>query len=135
MTAPVTASGPSGAGTATSRSARVDRSIARILRVGTLVSIGLLAVGVALLAVAGGSPLERTLPGLDPARIPADILALRPEGFLWLGLLAMLATPLVRVAAAVVGFLGAGERRMAGLGAAVLIVIALAVVVAQRPPA
>ena len=47
----------------------------------------------------------------------------------------MLATPLLRVAAAVVGFLGAGERRMAGLWAAVLIVIALAVVVAQRPAA
>jgi uncharacterized membrane protein len=135
MTAPTTASGARSAGTAASRSARVDRSIARILRAGTLVSIGLLAVGVALLAIAGGSPLERTLPGLDPARIPADILALRPEGFLWLGLLATLATPLLRVAASVVGFLGAGERRMAGLGVAVLIVIALAVVIAQGPAA
>ena len=135
MTAPVTVSGARSAGTAGSRSARVDRSIARVLRAGTLVSIGLLAIGVALLAIAGGSPVERTLPGLDPARIPADILAMRPEGFLWLGLLATLATPLMRVVASVVGFLGAGERRMAGLGVAVLVVITLAVIVAQRPPA
>ncbi len=120
-----------GAGTAAARAARVDRSIARILRAGTLVSIGLLAIGVALMAVAGRSPLDAQWPGLDPARIPSDIRALRPEGFLWLGLLATLATPLLRVAAAVVGFLGAGERRMAGLGAAVLVVIALAVVIAQ----
>jgi uncharacterized membrane protein len=126
------ASGATPAGTAASRSAHVDLLIARILRAGTLVSIGLLAVGVALLAIAGGSPLERTLPGLDPARIPADIAALRPEGFLWLGLLATLVTPLLRVGASVLGFLGAGERRMAGLGVAVLIVITLAVVVAQR---
>jgi uncharacterized membrane protein len=131
----MTASGATGAATAASRSAGVDRSIARILRAGTLVSIGLLAVGVALLAIAGGSPLERTLPGFDPARIPADIQALHPEGFLWLGLLATLATPLLRVAASIIGFLGAGERRMAGLGVAVLVVITLAVVVAQRTAA
>ena len=131
----MTGSLPLGADTAASRAARVDGSIARVLRAGTLVSIGLLAVGVALLAIAGGSPLERTLPALDPGRIPADILALRPEGFLWLGLLATLATPLLRVAAAVIGVLGAGERRMAGLGLAVLVVIALAVLVAQRTAA
>ena len=70
--------------------------------------------------------------GIDEdVRIPGDLLALRPEGFLWLGLLATLSTPLLRVGASVVGFLGAGERRMAGLGTTVLIIIALAVVVAQ----
>ena len=122
---------PIGADTAASRSARVDGWIARVLRVGTLVSVGLLAIGVALLSLAGRSPLDATWPALELGRIPGDLLALRPEGFLWLGLLATLSTPLLRVAASIVGFLGAGERRMAGLGIAVLIVIALAVVVAQ----
>jgi uncharacterized membrane protein len=131
----MTALGARRAGTAASRSDRVDRSIAHVLRAGTLASIGLLAIGVALLLGVGGSPLDRTMPGLDPARIPADVVALRPEGFLWLGLLATLATPLLRVTAAVIGLLGAGERRMAGLGVAVLIVITLAVVVAQRTTA
>ncbi len=80
---------------------------------------------------AGRSPLDAS-PGrrLDLGAHPGDLLALRPEGFLWLGLLATLSTPLLRVGASVVGFLGAGERRMAGLGIAVLIVIAVAVVVA-----
>ena len=94
-------------------------------------SIGLLAIGVALMASAGRSPLDADWPGLDPGRIAGDMLALRPEGFLWLGLLVTLSTPLLRVGASVVGFLGAGERRMAGLGIAVLVVIAVAVVVAQ----
>jgi uncharacterized membrane protein len=120
-----------GAGTAASRAARVDGWIARVLRTGTLLSIGLLVIGVALMTLAGRSPLDKTWLPLDLGRIPADVLALRPEGFLWLGLLATLSTPLLRVAASIVGFLGAGERRMAGLGIAVLIVIALAVVVAQ----
>jgi uncharacterized membrane protein len=128
-------SAPIGAGTAASRAARVEGWIARVLRAGTLLSIGLLAIGVALMSLAGWSPLDATWPALDLRRIPADLLALRPEGFLWLGLLTTLSTPLLRVAASVVGFLGAGERRMAGLGTAVLIIIALAVVVAQRTAA
>ena len=128
-------SAPINVGTAASRAARVDGWIARVLRVGTLVSVGFLAIGVALMPSAGRSPLDATWPGLELGRIPGDILALRPEGFLWLGLLATLSTPLLRVAASVVGFFGAGERRMAGLGVAVLIVIALAVIVAQRTAA
>ena len=128
-------SAPIGAGTAASRAARVEGWIARVLRAGTLLSVGLLAVGVVLMTLAGWSPLDATWPALDLRRIPADVLALRPEGFLWLGLLTTLSTPLLRVAASVVGFLGAGERRMAGLGTAVLIIIALAVVVAQRTAA
>jgi uncharacterized membrane protein len=131
----MTVSAPIGAGTAASRAARVEGSIARVLRAGTLLSVGLLAIGVALMSLTDRSPLDATWPALDLGRIPGDLLALRPEGFLWLGLLATLSTPLLRVAASVVGFLGAGERRMAGLGTAVLIIIALAVVVAQRTAA
>jgi uncharacterized membrane protein len=126
---------PTRSGSTAVRAARVDLRIARVLRVGTLGSVGLLAIGVALMGVTGRSPLDGTWPALDLGRIPGDLLALRPEGFLWLGLLATLATPLVRVVAAVVGFLEAGERRMAGLGAAVLVVVALAVIVAQRAAA
>lgn len=126
---------PAPAGTAASRGARVEGWIARVLRVGTLVSVGLLVIGVALLALAGRSPLDATWPALDTGRVPADVLALRPEGFLWLGLLATLATPLLRVGAAVIGFLGVGERRMAGLGTAVLAVIAVAILVAQHTAA
>jgi len=123
---------PDGLATTASRAARVEGWAALVLRAGTLLSVGLLAIGVALMTLAGWSPLDAAWPALDLGRIPGDLLALRPEGFLWLGLLATLSTPLLRVAASVVGFLAAGERRMAGLGTAVLGIIALAVVVAQR---
>ena len=48
---------------------------------------------------AGISPLDPGWPPLDVAAIPSDLLALRPEGFLWLGLLVTIATPLLRVMA------------------------------------
>ncbi len=108
--------------------AGVEARIARLLTVGTRLAIALLAVGSVLLVAAGISPLASSWPPLDIASLPADLLALRPEGFLWLGLLVTIATPLLRVTAATLGFARAGERRMVILGVAVLVVICLAVV-------
>lgn len=105
----------------------VEATIARLLTVGTRLAIGLLALGSVLLIAGGISPLAEDWPPLDLGGLPADLLALRPEGFLWLGLLAVIATPLLRVSVATAGFARAGERRMAILGVAVLVVIAFAV--------
>jgi uncharacterized membrane protein len=105
----------------------LDRTIARLLTGGTYLSVGLLAVGVVLMATTGTSPLAPS-PTLDIARIPSEIAALQPAGFLWLGLMVAIATPLARVAAAVVGYLRGGERRMALIGTAILVVVAVGVV-------
>jgi uncharacterized membrane protein len=106
----------------------IETRVARILTVGTRIAVALLATGSILLVAGGTSPLARPWPPLDPASLPADLLALQPAAFLWLGLIATIATPLLRVAASTWGFWRAGERRMAALGLAVLVVIALAVV-------
>lgn len=106
---------------------RVEAVIARLLTIGTRLAVGLLAIGSVLLVGAGISPLAEDWPPFDPTTLAADLLALRPEGFLWLGLLAVIATPLLRVAVSTAGFARAGERRMVLLGVAVLVVLALAV--------
>jgi uncharacterized membrane protein len=105
----------------------LDRTIARVLIAGTYLSVGLLAVGVVLMAVQGVSPLGES-PPFELDQIPADIVALRPAGFLWLGLLVAIATPLMRVVASLFGYVAAGERRMAGISIAILVVIAVGVV-------
>jgi uncharacterized membrane protein len=106
----------------------LDRTVARLLTIGTYVSVGLLAIGVLLMALAGISPVDAGAQPLDLGRIPADVLAGRPEGFLWLGLLAAIATPLGRVASSLVGYVRGGERRMAIIAVAILVVVAAAVV-------
>jgi len=106
----------------------VDARIARILAVGTRVAVTLLATGSILMIVEGTSPLDQGWPPLDVGSLPADLVALQPAAFLWLGLIATIATPLLRVVASTWSFGRAGERRMAALGATVLVVIALAVV-------
>lgn len=105
----------------------LESSIGRLLTVGTYTSVGLIAIGTVLLIGSGRSPLDAA-PALDPGRLVADLLGLQPAGFLWLGILGVVATPAARVAAALVGFTRSGERRMALVAAAVLVVIAIGVV-------
>ena len=108
---------------------RLDQAIARLITAGTYLSVALLGIGVLLMAAAGRSPLAGG-PAFDSTRLLGDLVALRPEGFLWLGLITAIATPSVRVAASLLGYLRGGERRMAGVSVLILGVIALSVFLA-----
>ena len=111
--------------------AGLERSISRLLTGGTYLAIALLAIGFGLMLVNGISPLDMA-PTFNIRQIPSDILALRPTGFLWLGLIVVVATPSARVLAALVGYARNGERRMVIVATAILIVIAVSVVLANE---
>ncbi len=108
----------------------LDRRIARLLTGGTYLSIALLAIGVVTLLAAGGSPLDPPS-HFDLARLPADLVALRPEAFLWLGLITVIATPSARVVASLVAYARSGERGMIVVSVLILLVIASSVLLAQ----
>jgi uncharacterized membrane protein len=107
--------------------AALESVLARVLQVGSYVSIGLVAVGTALILAAGTSPLDPG-PPLDLRTVVADVLALRPDGLLWLGILCVVATPAARVVTALLGFARQGERAMVGVAAGILIVVTAGVV-------
>ena len=69
-------------------------------------------------------------PPFDLAQLVPDLRALEPAGFLWLGLLAVIATPLSRVVGAAIGFARRGEPLMAVIAVAILTVIAISVLAA-----
>jgi uncharacterized membrane protein len=106
---------------------RLEPALARVLQVGTYASIALVAIGSLLLVAGGVSPLDPG-PGLDPQAIAADLAAGRASGCLWLGVLGVLATPMLRVVGALVGFVRAGEWRMAGIAVAIIVVVGLGIV-------
>jgi uncharacterized membrane protein len=110
--------------------ADLDRSIARLLTIGTYVSVALLAIGVIKMFVDGIRPLGGG-PPFRPELILDDLLRRRPAGLMWLGLVVVVATPAARVVASLVGFLRRGERTMAIVAAAILVVIALSVALAR----
>jgi uncharacterized membrane protein len=106
----------------------LERAIGRLLIRITYVSVILLGVGVTILLASGTSPLAGG-PDLDPATLAASLSALEPGAFIWLGLLAIIATPLSRVVAAALGFARRGEASMAAISLAILAVIAVGVAV------
>jgi uncharacterized membrane protein len=107
----------------------IERPIGLLLGFATVASISLLAAGTAAMAASGIAPLDRPFPRFDLAGLPADLANLHLSGLLWLGLLAVILTPSLRVAASLVGFTAAGERRMAVVALAVLAIICLSAAV------
>lgn len=105
----------------------VEATIARVLTIGTYASVALIGLGVIAMVATGVDPLA-SAPAFDATRIPGDLVALRPAGFLWLGILGILATPASRVAASLIGYLRNGERAMAWVSVAILIVIVAGVI-------
>jgi uncharacterized membrane protein len=109
-------------------SAGLEHTIARLLTIGTYISIGLLVIGLGLMLANGLGPRDDQ--AFDPGRLVSDIVGLRPAGFLWLGLIVVVATPAARVGAALFGYLQRGEPRMAIVAILILLVIALSVALA-----
>ena len=106
-----------------------DRTIGRLLIVVTYVAGALLLIGVLLMLAAGISPLSGG-PPLDLSTIVADLASLQPAGFLWLGLITVIATPITRVVVAAVGFAVVGERQMVLVAVGIVGVIALSIATA-----
>lgn len=111
--------------------ARLETIAARLLTWGTRLALGLILVGVLLMAATGVDPLAvRAFPPYSLPAIPGQLAALRPEGFVWAGLTLLVALPLGRVVVSGAGFLRAGDRRLALVAVLVLLVIAASVVAA-----
>ena len=109
----------------------IEAVIARLLLVGMYVAIGLVLVGVVGMLLSGVDPLAHgTPPAFDLGRLPADLLALRPEGFLWAGLVTVLGLPVGRVVVAGVGFLSARDRPLVLVSVGVVMIVIVSVVAA-----
>jgi len=111
---------------AVDRSLATERAIGRLLIAATYVSVGLLALGVVLMVGRGISPTSGG-PDLDVSSLGTRLATLDPAGFLWLGLLAVVAAPIVRVVVAGLAYAREGDRLMVGVSIAILAVIVVGV--------
>ena len=111
----------------------LEAAIGRLLVAGTWLAMGLIGIGVVLMLATGIDPLPvplRQPQPFDAASIPADILALRPAGFLWAGILLVIALPIGRVIVAGVGFVAARDWRLALISGLVLLVVVISIAAA-----
>ena len=111
----------------------IETLVARILVVGTYVAVALILVGVVLMLRAGIDPLAAgAFPPFDLSSIPGEIRDGDPTGFIWAGIVLVMALPIGRVVVAGAGFYAAGSRRLALVSALVVLVVTLSVVAASR---
>ena len=109
----------------------LESLIARLLVVGLWLAMGLILVGVALMLATGTDPFDHgAIPPFDLAQIPSEMLTLQPAGFLWAGIVLIVALPVGRVMVAGVGFLAVHDRRMALISLLVLLVVLASIVAA-----
>jgi len=107
----------------------MEAAVASLLVVGTWLAMGLVLVGVVLMLAAGLDPLDHgAVPPFRLAAIPGEILALDPAGFLWAGIVLIIALPIGRVVVSGLGFLAARDVRMAAISLGVLVVVLVSVV-------
>jgi len=99
----------------------------RILRAGSLLAAA--AFVMALVLRAAGRPVGSGA-ALDPGSVAGAILALDPWGWATLGVLIVIATPVLAIAATGHEHRVAGDRRSAGLAVAVLAVLGLSLAIA-----
>lgn len=108
--------------------------VSTVLIVGVTASAALIAAGFLGSLVVGwnGSLIgaaDGTSANADFGALGTDLLALRPIGLAQLGLVALVATPVIRVAASVVGFTLEGDRLYAGITLVVLAILLLSLFV------
>lgn len=105
--------------------ARFDAMVSAVLIVGVITSAILIAVGFGGALAVGWDGSLIGVPGVsvaatDFSAVPAGLVALRPIAFAQAGLLVLLATPVMRVAASIAGFALEGDRLYALITLAVL---------------
>ncbi len=112
------------------RRAADERRIGRLLIAVTYVAVAILTLGVVLMLAAGISPLDPP-PLIDLGTIAAGVATLQPEAILGVGIVVVVATPIIRVIAAAVTYARSGEVRMLLVSVAILAVIAIGVISAS----
>jgi uncharacterized membrane protein len=113
---------------------RFREMVSAVLIIGVVVSAALIALGfVAALTVGWQGSLlgaaEATLATTDFSNLPGRLASLEPAAMAQLGLVTLLATPVARVAASVVGFALEGDRLYAAITMAVLLILLTSILV------
>jgi uncharacterized membrane protein len=106
----------------------LDQAIHKMLIIGLAVSVALILIGLFL-----GLVLQRVIPTTIPhvGEVFARVIALRPSGFLSLGLLVLIITPVVRVIGSFIAFVYERDWRFAGITFLVLLVVVLSIVIGK----
>lgn len=103
--------------------------VTRVLRTGVVVMLVFLAAGLGLFVAGGGGSFLGSPAALAPGPVGALLSHVTPAGFLLLGLLVLVLTPLSRVVLSVVLFAASGDRSFTLITLFVLAILSATIIV------
>ncbi len=106
----------------------INRLIFYVLRGGVVLSITVILVGFALAATGRPMPPD----GLHPTEIPGELAAGQPAGFLGLGILLLILTPVARVFLSVFYFAREKDRTYVLITVFVFAILMVGIVIGRR---
>ncbi len=96
----------------------INRLIYHVLRAGVVLSVALILFGFILEAFgAGGLPTQ----SIPPRRLLSELLRITPAGYVNLGILVLIFTPMARVLLSLLSFLEERDRTFAAITLVVLV--------------
>jgi len=104
---------------------QLNKYVRLVLIAGMVLSVSVMAIGLAMYAISPGSNPDISL---SPSEIVDGIVKGNPIAVIDLGILFLIATPLMRVMTALVFYVLDKETKMVGVSVLILIVIGVAVV-------
>ena len=113
--------------TLAAESRRVTRAAITVLTLGWRISFAIIIVGLAIAAIRD-EPLAAELGRIG--KVTDDLLGGHSNGFLGLGILVMILSPIVAVATIAVNFFRIGDRRYGVISSAVFVVLLVSIAVA-----
>jgi uncharacterized membrane protein len=110
-------------------SERVERILSTLLRTGVLISLGLVALGLIIAFAQSDVRPGEGAAHTSIAAIVSGLAHLRGAAFIMLGLLTLIATPVLRVAMSILVFIAERDRAFALITALVLTLLLFSFVV------
>ena len=108
---------------------RLDEALHKLLIIGLAISVVLISIGL-VIALVTHQEIPTSMPAL--ADVFSHVFALQPSGFLSLGLLVLIATPVVRVISSFIAFLFEKDWRFAGITFIVLVAVITSVLLGKE---
>lgn len=102
-----------------------DEVLHKLLIIGLGLSVLLILFGLAL-SLVKHEPIPTTVPSLKI--IVAQVLSLQSSGFLILGILVLIATPIIRVISSIIAFIIEKDWRFAGITLIVLLIVIASII-------
>jgi len=108
---------------------RLNRIVHDLLLIGLGISTTLMVIGI-VLQIVSGDPLPQVM--IPPHMIFTDIMAGLPDGFFTLGLMMLIATPILRVAGSVIIYAYERDWRYTLVTGVVLTIVILSIILGRE---